>query len=242
MADAILLETGDYLLQESGDKIILEGEYPSASASASASASLSPSASASASISPSASASASESASASASLSPSASASASLSPSASASASLSPSASASASESASASPSAPASFRVFGEENPTEGETPTSWQTWSDGAAGIPNVVGDSDWGKLQLDLNPGEEGRSAVYDTGNAVVRLFTLTENFYGSGAGNAVLQIRGSTTSFNQDDAVPVWEEYTAPISRLWRYVQISETTIDVFDEQSGAMAIE
>ena len=131
--------------------------------------------------------------------------------------------------------------KAFGEQNPTQGEDAVSWQTWSDGAAGIPTITGDADWGKLTLDLS-GEEGRSAVYDLGSAATRKFTLTENRYGTGAEDAVLQIRGSITSFLQDAAVPVWEEYTAPISRYWRYVQVSETTSALFDQSSGTVAVE
>jgi hypothetical protein len=118
--------------------------------------------------------------------------------------------------------------KAFGEQNPTAGETAVSWQTWSDGAAGIPDVVGDADWGKLKLDLDPGEEGRSTVYDLGSAVSRKFTLTENRYGTGTGDAALQIRGDSNLFDQDDVTPDWESYTTPISRTWRYVQIREIT--------------
>lgn len=118
--------------------------------------------------------------------------------------------------------------KAFGEESPTQGETAVSWQTWSDGNGGIPGVSGDADWGKLRLDL-AGAEGRSAVYDLGSAATRTFVLTENAYGTGADGAVLEIRGSASSFLQDDIVPVWEEYTAAISRLWRYVQVRETTL-------------
>jgi hypothetical protein len=116
---------------------------------------------------------------------------------------------------------------AYGEESPTAGETPVSWQTWSDGAAGIPLVEGDQDWGKLALPLT-GAEGRSAVRDMGSSMTRIYTLTENLYGTGSGSARLEIRGDTTSFLQDDTAPVWEAYSAPISRNWRYVQIREST--------------
>lgn len=118
--------------------------------------------------------------------------------------------------------------KAFGEQNPTLGETAVSWQTWSDGAAGTPDVEGDADWGKLKLDLL-GEEGRSEVYDLGSAATRTFTLTENRYGTGAEDALLQIRGDTSSFAQDDETPAWENYVVPISRGWRYVQVRESTI-------------
>jgi len=116
---------------------------------------------------------------------------------------------------------------AFGEQTPTLGEDAVSWQTWSDGAGAIPNVTINPDWGKLSLQT-AGAEGRSAVYDLGSAATRKFTLTENRYGTGSGSATLQIRGDTSSFVQDDAVPAWETYSAPISRGWRYVQVRETT--------------
>jgi hypothetical protein len=131
--------------------------------------------------------------------------------------------------------------KAFGVQSPTLGEDAVSWQTWSDGAGNVPTITGDADWGKLKIDLS-GEEGRSAVYDHGSAVSRTYTLTENRYGSGTEDAVLEIRGSTTSFIQDAAVPAWEEYIAPITRVWRYVQIRETTLSTFDQSSGAVEVE
>ncbi len=56
--------------------------------------------------------------------------------------------------------------KAFGVQFPTQGEDAVSWQTWSDGAGGLPDIVGDVDYGKLKLDLT-GQEGRSAVYDLG---------------------------------------------------------------------------
>lgn len=118
--------------------------------------------------------------------------------------------------------------KAFGVETPTSGEDAVSWQTWSDGAAGIPDVDGDADWGKLKLDES-GEEGRSAVYDHGSAIARTYTLTEHRYGVGDTEPVLQIRGSAASFSQDDVLPLWEVYSAPITRTWQYVQIRESTL-------------
>lgn len=117
--------------------------------------------------------------------------------------------------------------KAFGEQNPTQGETAVSWQTWSDGAAGIPDIDGDADWGKLKLDLS-GEEGRSAVYDLGSSVSRKFTLSENRYGTGEYSADIQIRGSDDSFGQDDVLPSWNDYIIPITQTWRYVQVRVTT--------------
>jgi hypothetical protein len=118
--------------------------------------------------------------------------------------------------------------KAFGEQNPTLGEDPVSWQTFTNGAGVIPDVVGDVDWGKLKLDLL-GQEGRSAVYDLGAAATRKFTLTENRYGTGAETATIQIRGDTSSFAQDDVTPAWETYTAPASKGYRYVQVRATTV-------------
>jgi len=122
--------------------------------------------------------------------------------------------------------------KAFGEQNPSQGETAVSWQTWSDGDGDTPNIVGDTDWGKISLGLNDGVEGRSAVYDLGSATNRKFTLTENRYGSGSEDAVLEIRGDTASFLQDDASPDWEVYATPITRGWRYVQVRERTFEVY----------
>lgn len=105
------------------------------------------------------------------------------------------------------------------------GEMPEEWSTWSDGAGGDPTVDGDPDWGKLYLAC--GEEGRSLVYDLSDVTPRIFTLTENRYGAGQGTATLQIRGQAGVFNQDDGEPPnWENYTVPIIRSWRYVQVRE----------------
>jgi hypothetical protein len=105
-----------------------------------------------------------------------------------------------------------AGAKAFGVQTPTSGEDAVSWQTWSDGAGSPPTVTGDSDWGKLKLDLS-GEEGRSAVYDLGSAATRTFTLTENRYGTGAEDAILQYRTSTTAFTQDAVTPAWTTYSA-----------------------------
>ena len=131
--------------------------------------------------------------------------------------------------------------RAFGQQTPTQGETAVSWQTWSDGNGGTPLVDGDADWGKLAIPLSGGE-GRSAVVDLGYLTTRTFTLTQNRYGTGNAGAVLQIRGSETSFTQDSTVPVWEEYTAAVSRFWRYVQVGEIVSSLFDQQSGAVTVE
>lgn len=109
---------------------------------------------------------------------------------------------------------------VFGEENPTESETPVPWATW----AGTGAITGDPDWGKLQLDI--GENGYSRVYDFGNNSSRTYTLTENVYGSGSGTATLQIRGQEAPFAADSGSPAWDNYSSPQLETWRYVQVRE----------------
>jgi hypothetical protein len=113
---------------------------------------------------------------------------------------------------------------AFGEQNPTMGETPVSWQTWTNGtgASGSATIIGDQDWGQLELDYL--EEARSQVYFLGSSVTRVFQLSENRYQSGQCNATLQIRGSNTSFNQDAVSPSWITYTGALNATWLYVQI------------------
>ena len=112
---------------------------------------------------------------------------------------------------------------AFGEQYPLEKESAISWQTWSDGSGSVPTIRGDSDWGYLNLNVE-GAEGRSAVYNLLNQELREFTITINRYGAGAGTATTYIRGSDTTFNQDDVTPEWEEYTTEITRSWQYVQV------------------
>lgn len=120
----------------------------------------------------------------------------------------------------------------FGFNLPTANESPVSWDNqiapsigWSDGAGSQQSVSGDASWGKLEL--ADGEEGRSQVYDMGDAYTRTFTLTENAYGTGQGDADLEIRGSDSSFAQDDALPAWNAYVGPTTQAWRYIQVRES---------------
>jgi hypothetical protein len=117
---------------------------------------------------------------------------------------------------------------AFGEQSPTNGEGPVSWQTFSDGVGGVPTVIGDQNWGKMELNIT--EEGKSKVYDFGNSVNRTITLTRNRYGTGQGTSTLQFRGhDTTAFAQDSdeiAGPAWENYSTPTVKTWRYIQVRE----------------
>jgi len=114
--------------------------------------------------------------------------------------------------------------KAFGEASPTSGEASVSWTTWSDGASGSVKVQGDADYGMLQLGYS--KQARSAVYDTGSAIMRSFVLEVDRYGTGidSSDVMLQIRGDTTSFTQDETLPPWENYIGCIDREWRYVQI------------------
>ncbi len=115
---------------------------------------------------------------------------------------------------------------AFGEESPSGGEDPVKWTTFSDGAGGSPEITGDADWGKIEVEYT--EVAHSRVYDFTDSVSRTITLTKDVYGSGSGNPTIQIRGhDSTSFDQDDGTPTWENYTAPIAKTWRYIQVRVT---------------
>ena len=110
----------------------------------------------------------------------------------------------------------------FGVQTPTNSEVPVSYQTFTNGAGAVPSISGDADWGKLSLPV--GAEGRSKVYDFGDSNSRQYTINRDVYGTGSGAVTIQIRGSTTAFNQDDSSPSWTTYTTPTVQSWRYVQV------------------
>lgn len=109
---------------------------------------------------------------------------------------------------------------AWGEENPDE--TPESWDTWDDGAAGAINIEGDPDWGTFMFEAS--EIGHGPVKDLGDADTKIFMITLDKYGTGSGVPTVYIRGSATTFSQDDGSPSWEEYTVPTQKEWRYVQV------------------
>ena len=111
---------------------------------------------------------------------------------------------------------------AFGEQNPTEGEIAVSWQTFSDGAAGIPTISGDADWGKISLNIN--QEGRSRVYDFGSSGLIKISLNTDVYEAGQGTATLQYRYSESLFAQDDILPAWTNYTGVDTQTLRYIQV------------------
>lgn len=111
---------------------------------------------------------------------------------------------------------------AYGEESPTNGETPVGWSTWSDGAGGSPNIAGDPKWG--QLVLESGEEARSPVLQYANFDSREYTINRDLYGTGSGSVIIEIRGSTTQFSQDDVSPSWTTYSGATTQSWQYVQV------------------
>ena len=89
---------------------------------------------------------------------------------------------------------------------------------------GIPTITGDTNWGKLNLDLN--DQGRSRVYDFGANILTKITITENRYGTGSGTATIQYRVSVDAFLQDDVAPTWTTYTVSVTETFRYIQVRD----------------
>jgi hypothetical protein len=108
---------------------------------------------------------------------------------------------------------------VWGYQTPT-GFTGESWSTWKTAAGGAAVVDGDADWGKLNLTST---NHYGPVKDTGNSRGKRFVIKRDSIGTGLGTVNLFIRGSTTSFAAADGSPSWEAYSAPVNRVWRYVQ-------------------
>jgi len=111
---------------------------------------------------------------------------------------------------------------AFGEESPTEGETPSPWLEWSDGSGGTP---GTDNWGTMCL--NTAEEAWSPVWHHGDGSSQTLTITLGRYAadpSGQGIFTTYIRGQATLFSQDDGSPSWELYTAPTDKTWEYTQV------------------
>jgi len=111
---------------------------------------------------------------------------------------------------------------AWGEENPDADETAESWATWSDGAGGSPTIIGDADWGKLQL--GNGYVAHSPVHYFGD-LSSATTITKDKYGSGFGSFNVYYRESDTPFSQDDVSPAWTEYSGGMIYLTKtYRQI------------------
>ena len=97
-----------------------------------------------------------------------------------------------------------------------------AWTVWSDGAGGSPTVQYDASWGKVLLETT--DIGHGSVIDTGNTISKTITITRNRYGAGVGNPPIYIRGQATTFTQDAVSPDWELYSAPIAKMWRWIQV------------------
>jgi hypothetical protein len=111
---------------------------------------------------------------------------------------------------------------AWGEQTPTDEETPLAWTLWKDGADGAVTVVGDASWG--QLEVVTGTAVYGSVIDIGSTALKTFSVTRDKYGTGSGNVAISIRGSDTSFAQLDVSPSWAAYSAPTQQTWQYVQL------------------
>lgn len=109
----------------------------------------------------------------------------------------------------------------WGENAPAANEVKISWNTWSNGSGGVIKVTGDADWGKAKFYKT--EIGHSSVVDTKSTNDKTIIVTTDTYEAGAGTKTIYIRGQATQFSRDAADPAWEQYTAPISKTWRWMQ-------------------
>ena len=56
------------------------------------------------------------------------------------------------------------------------------------------------------------------------AIERQYTITENVYGVGQGDATIYYRGDVDPFNFDDELPEWVEYTGVATETFTYFQM------------------
>ena len=96
-----------------------------------------------------------------------------------------------------------------------------SWGNWLMSGGGAVTVIGDADWGKLQLVT--GELAQGPVFQAG-AGVHPIEVIKNRYGSGQGNFKVWIRGQNTNFAQLSGSPSWEEWTDIVEKSWFYGQV------------------
>jgi len=115
----------------------------------------------------------------------------------------------------------PGTARAYGEESPSQGEYMISWATWLMSDGGAVSVLGDADWGKLQL--YTGEIAQGPVFQLGIGTWPI-GIIKNRYGSGTGSFKTWVRGSTTNFSQLAGSPSWEEWTGVVDRTWTYGQV------------------
>ena len=111
---------------------------------------------------------------------------------------------------------------LWGEENPTQGESEESWQEWET-APGFPvTVTGDADWGRASIEV--GTPAYGPVVDRGDSALKVFRVQVDRYGSSSGSYVVKYRGDVDSFGKFDISPNWHVYTKPTVLAWRYVQL------------------
>ena len=84
----------------------------------------------------------------------------------------------------------------------------------------IPLIVGDAEWGKLQL--YTGDLAQGPVFQAGGGTHSIEAIIHR-YGSGQGSFKVWIRGQAANFGQLDGSPSWEEWTAIVDRAWVYGQ-------------------
>jgi len=113
---------------------------------------------------------------------------------------------------------------IWGEQSPTNKEDRYSWTVWDNGSGSTNTIVGDANWGQLQLTNT--QVAHSNVVQVGSTGInRSFAISQNKYGSTHnGSFTLKIRGSDTIFTQDAGSPSWETYTTMIIRQWAFVQL------------------
>ena len=114
---------------------------------------------------------------------------------------------------------------MWGEESPASGIQSIPWSDCTDGAGSPPFVVGDADWGKVKV--LSGEVAHTTVKDLGYVGAKLITLATDTYESGSGTGELYIRGQDTTFAIDAGTPVWTQYSAPIRKTWKFLQLKIT---------------
>lgn len=114
---------------------------------------------------------------------------------------------------------------TFGEQKAAP-ERIEEWDGWKYKESSTPARYTDV-WGRLQF--QSGEEFVSPVIDLGDTNPKTLSLKINYYEVGYGSPVLQWRGRSYIFNQDDdevTGPSWESYSAG-SKTWRYIQLKIT---------------
>ena len=92
----------------------------------------------------------------------------------------------------------------WGEQNPTQGESPETWQTWTTEAGAPITVTGDFNWGMAILGDDAAQVSRVVYLSDGTWFI---TVTIDRYQTGFGTRNVYVRGSTTQ-----------------NRTWTYMQI------------------